>query len=101
MLAKQEAEKESQLAEQFYQQLEKDALRKEEMRREERERQKSRRRALSDVTEKPIVETSVEIFDSIVEAFGISFDTVRLYHGRQGLVLVSVYSMRLTSFYPI
>ncbi|KAL5519904.1 hypothetical protein ACEPAG_1564 [Sanghuangporus baumii] len=83
LLAREEAEKESRLQEQLLQQLERDALRKEELRREEKERQKARRRALSDATEKPAVETCVETFDYEIEAFGTRFDTVRLYHERK------------------
>ncbi|EJC97866.1 uncharacterized protein FOMMEDRAFT_143407 [Fomitiporia mediterranea MF3/22] len=83
LLAREEEEKQSQADEQLLQQIEKDALRKEEMRREERERQKARRRAFSDATEKPLVETSIESFDSEIEISGVRFDTVRLYHGRQ------------------
>ncbi|KAJ4471431.1 hypothetical protein J3R30DRAFT_3709861 [Lentinula aciculospora] len=81
--AREEEEKESQLQEQLLQQLQRDALRKEEMHREERECQKARRRALSDATEKPMVETAVETFDSEIEAYDMRFDTVRLYHGRK------------------
>lgn len=83
-LAREEDLKQSQLDEQLLQQIERDAARKEEMRREEKERQKARRRALSDATEKPLVETSVETFDTQIDAFGTRFDTVRLYRGRQG-----------------
>lgn len=88
LLAREEAEKESRIQEQLLQQLEREALRKEELRREERERQKARRRALSDATEKPAVETCIEIFDSEIEAFGVHFDTVRLYHERRGMRLL-------------
>jgi eukaryotic translation initiation factor 2-alpha kinase 4 len=84
-LARAENEKESELARRLTQQLERDAIRKEEMRRAERERQKARKRALSDTTEKPISETSIEMLDEEVEFAGIRFDSVRLFHGRRGM----------------
>ncbi|THH07416.1 hypothetical protein EW145_g3398 [Phellinidium pouzarii] len=83
-LADAEDEKESQFAEQLLQQIEQDAQRKEEIQRQEKERQRARRRAVSDATEKPMVETHIETFDSEIEAFGLTFDSVRLYHGRRG-----------------
>ena len=82
--AKAEHEKESILAQRLAQQLERDALRKEELRREEKERQKARKRALSDATEKPVIETSVEMLDEEIDAYGVRFDSVRLFHGRRG-----------------
>ncbi|KAI5119391.1 hypothetical protein M0805_005934 [Coniferiporia weirii] len=82
-LAKAEDEKESRFEEQLLQQIEQDAHRREEIQRQEKERQKARRRAMSDATEKPMIETSTETFENEIEAFGSVFDTVRLYHGRR------------------
>ena len=76
------------LAQRLAEQLERDAQRKEELRREEREKQKARRRALSDATEKPLIETSVEMLDEEIEAYGVRFDSVRLFHGRRGLTFI-------------
>ncbi|KAH8114389.1 kinase-like domain-containing protein [Phellopilus nigrolimitatus] len=81
-LAKAEGEREARRAEELLQQIEQDAQRKEEIQRQEKERHRARRRALSDATEKPMVETSIETFDKEIEAFGVRFDSVRLYHGR-------------------
>ena len=83
-LEKEKNARELQFAEQFREMFERDVQRKEEMRNRDKEQERARRRAMSDVTEKPIVETSIESFDDEMEVSGIRFDTVRLYHGRRG-----------------
>ena len=79
-------------------QIELDARRKEELQRQEQERLRARRRAYSDVTERPTVESSIETLDEEVDAFGARFDSVRLYHGRRGqLIMVTVGSVLIKS----
>ena len=64
------------------QQIQEDFRKREEMERLEKERTKARRRAMSDVTERPFQGTTVEKFDDNIEIEGVSFDTVKLFHGR-------------------
>ena len=80
-----EDEKKKKLEEELRLQIEQDARRREELQRqEEEERQRARRRAYSDVTERPSMESSIETFDEQLEVSGIKFESVRLYHGRRG-----------------
>jgi translation initiation factor 2-alpha kinase 4 len=52
------------------------------MERIEKEKNKARRRAMSDVTERPAQGITIEKFDDTIEIDGIPFDTVKLFHGR-------------------
>lgn len=99
-LARAEDELAAQQAEELRRQIEEDVQRKETLQREERERHRARRRAFSDATEKPVVEALTETFEQEIKAFGLRFDTVKLYHGRQG-VFGYKFIMHLSSFLHI
>ena len=58
---------------------------RDELQRQEKEKHKARNRAMSDTTERPALDFATETFDQIIDAFGIRFDTVKLFHGRPGL----------------
>lgn len=101
LLAKEEDEKRKKMEEELMHQIEHDARRREELQRQEQEeRQKARRRAFSDVTERPLIESYLEHFDESIDALGIRFDTVRLYHGRKG-VLKTVRVVITSSHHPL
>lgn len=81
-LAKKKDEMYAQEAAALRQQIQEDFRKREEMERLEREKNKARRRAMSDVTERPAQGMTVEKFDETIEIDGVSFDSVKLFHGR-------------------
>lgn len=97
-LAKVEDDEKKRLEKELLHQIEQNARHREELQRQEQEeRQKARRRAYSDVTERPSVESTIESFDEDVEVSGIKFDSVRLYHGRKGIASILGVSGRCVS----
>ncbi len=65
-------------------QIEQDTRRKLESQRVEKERHKARKRAMSDATEKPAFDVATENFDQDIVISGVRFNSVKLYHGRNG-----------------
>lgn len=80
-------------AEKLRQQISEDFRRREEMERLEKERTKARRRAMSDVTERPAYGPSIERFDDFVTIDGVRFDTIKLFHGRPREYLCTVFDV--------
>lgn len=99
--ARERDERERRVANELLSQLQDDARRKEDLQRQEIERRRARRRALSDATEKPNLEVSTASFDQEVVIGDVRFDTVRLFHGRQGMRITINYKLSLTLCFAI
>lgn len=95
--ARERDERERRVANELLSQLQDDARRKEDLQRLETERRRARRRALSDATEKPNLEVSIASFDQEVVIGDVRFDTVRLFHGRQGMRITINYKLNSNS----
>ncbi|TDL16229.1 Serine/threonine-protein kinase [Rickenella mellea] len=78
----QETMRAAQISAQLREQIREDTIKKEELQRLEKERHRARRRAFSDATVQP-TDAQTESFDEPIGAFGIQFDTVKLYHPQQ------------------
>lgn len=84
---KEEHKRAQELEAEIMQQIEQDTRRKQEAQRMEKERHKARRRAMSDATEKPMLDVSTESFDHDIVISGARFNSVKLFHGRNGMPL--------------
>lgn len=75
------------------QQIEQDTRRKLEIQRQEKERLKARtrtKRAMSDATEKPMLDIATETFDQDIVISGSRFNSVKLFGGRNGAFILLI-----------